>query len=241
VTSAYPAVAGSVRAATAATASRADLALAYAAAQVGKPYVFGAAGPGSFDCSGLTMRAWQAAGLDLLQHNTILQWAETSKRAYSQAQPGDLVFYGTPPIPHHVALYAGGGMQYSAPTEGEDVQLQQCYGGDQIMQVGIMPGAGAATTAQPASSSASSAAKTGVSIPGPGAVFSGLNSLMPWSWASDLSNAQSGLAKLLIGWSLKLAFIGGGITLAILGAYDTVPKGGGGVPGGGQLPPIIPV
>lgn len=223
----YQAAAAAVRGPASAGAgqSRADLAVAYAQAQIGKPYVFGAAGPDSFDCSGLTMRAWQAAGLDVLSHWTVAQWAETQKRPFAQAQPGDLIFYGAAPAPHHVALYVGGGMQIAAPDVGQPVVLQKCYGGDQLDGVGIMPGAGAYTGGAGSSGGASAVldASTGVL----GTVIDAFNpifGLMPWNWAGDLSNAQKSLTQTLISWSLKLAFVGGGITLAVLGAYQTLPK-----------------
>src|SRR3712207_8414611 len=60
----------------------------------GKPYQWGGAGPDSFDCSGLTMRAWERAGVHL-SHYTGAQWAETSRVAISDLRPGDLVFFGS--------------------------------------------------------------------------------------------------------------------------------------------------
>ena len=68
--------------------------LAFAQAQMGEPYVWGAEGPGSWDCSGLTMKAWQQAGV-YLSHYTGFQWAETRQVPISQRQPGDLIFYGS--------------------------------------------------------------------------------------------------------------------------------------------------
>ena len=67
--------------------------LAYARAQIGKPYQWGGDGPNSFDCSGLTMRAWQRAGVNL-SHYTGAQWGETARVAISDLRPGDLVFFG---------------------------------------------------------------------------------------------------------------------------------------------------
>lgn len=92
----------------------------FALAQVGKPYVFGAAGPGSFDCSGLTMRAWQAGGVSL-PHSAADQYNYGTHVSRDQLQPGDLVFLYSPI--GHVAIYIGDGMMVSAPTEGENVSV----------------------------------------------------------------------------------------------------------------------
>ncbi|KRE56465.1 C40 family peptidase [Phycicoccus sp. Soil748] len=104
--------------------------LAYARAQVGKPYLWGAEGPDSFDCSGLTMRAWQQAGVNL-SHYTGAQWGETSRVAISELQPGDLVFYGSSgESSHHVGLYVGGDQMIEAPHAGANVRYASIYRSD---------------------------------------------------------------------------------------------------------------
>jgi len=85
---------------------RAAAAVSYAMAQVGKAYVYGAAGPSAFDCSGLTMMAWQAAGVSL-PHSSSAQQGYGTPVSESQLQPGDLVFYYSPVS--HVGMYIGGG------------------------------------------------------------------------------------------------------------------------------------
>ena len=98
----------------------AGAAIRYAYAQLGKAYQWGAAGPGTFDCSGLTMASWHAAGVNL-PHSAALQWAQVPHVSRSQLQPGDLVFYyGNI---HHVAMYLGAGKVIHAPTYGEDVTI----------------------------------------------------------------------------------------------------------------------
>ena len=81
--------------------------LAYAAAQLGKPYVFGATGPDAYDCSGLVMMAYRAAGL-AIPRTSQAQWSYGRQIPASQAQPGDLVFFagadGTPAAPGHVGI-----------------------------------------------------------------------------------------------------------------------------------------
>ena len=104
--------------------------IAYAQAQLGKPYGWGASGPGSFDCSGLTMMAWAQAGV-YLPHYTGAQWAQTSRVPISDLQPGDLVFYGySGPSSHHVGLYVGGGQMIEAPHAGAVVRYASIYRSD---------------------------------------------------------------------------------------------------------------
>ena len=86
---------------------RAAAAVAYAMAQVGDAYVYGAAGPDAFDCSGLTMAAWAAAGVGL-PHSSSAQYGSGPQIAMSDLQPGDLVFYYSPIS--HVGIYIGNGM-----------------------------------------------------------------------------------------------------------------------------------
>ncbi|HEV7204338.1 MAG TPA: C40 family peptidase [Jatrophihabitans sp.] len=95
-------------------------AVQYALDQVGKPYVFGSAGPDSFDCSGLTMMAWQQGGVSL-PHSAADQYNYGTHVSRDQLRPGDLVFFYQPI--EHVTIYIGDGMMVSAPTEGENVSV----------------------------------------------------------------------------------------------------------------------
>lgn len=104
-------------------------ALAFARAQIGEPYVWGAAGPNSWDCSGLTMKAWQQGGISL-PHYSVAQYQDSTPIALGDLQPGDLVFWGTTSRPgsiHHVALYAGNGMIIQAPHTGASVDEVSMY------------------------------------------------------------------------------------------------------------------
>ncbi len=96
--------------------------IAYARAQIGKPYVFATAGPGTFDCSGLTMMAWRQAGVSM-DHFSGSQFNQFPHVSLSDLQPGDLVFKGRGGV-DHVALYIGGGMQIAATHTGSYVKLQ---------------------------------------------------------------------------------------------------------------------
>lgn len=96
----------------------------WALAQVGKPYIWGAAGPHGFDCSGLTQKAYQAAGRNL-PRTTRDQYAAIAKVPTSQMRPGDLVFYsnnGQASGVYHVAIYTGNGMRVHAPSPGKNVE-----------------------------------------------------------------------------------------------------------------------
>jgi cell wall-associated NlpC family hydrolase len=115
--------------APAATSAGVAAALAFARAQIGEPYVWGAAGPNSWDCSGLTMKAWQQGGIDL-PHYSVAQYEQSTPISLGDLQPGDLVFWGTTDSPssiHHVALYAGDGMIIQAPHTGADVDEVSMY------------------------------------------------------------------------------------------------------------------
>jgi hypothetical protein len=108
-------------------------AVAFALAQLGRPYVWGGAGPAAFDCSGLTEKAWAGAGV-ALRHYTVDQLHEGQPVAPSLAVPGDLVLVpGTdapgPGLPGHVGIYLGDGLVVSAidPQMGVAVQSWQAF------------------------------------------------------------------------------------------------------------------
>jgi cell wall-associated NlpC family hydrolase len=104
----------------------AGAAIAYARAQLGKPYCYAGAGPGCFDCSGLTMRAWGAAGVTM-PHYSGAQYSMFPHVPLSSMLPGDLVFWG-PGGSEHVGLYIGGGQMIAAPHTGDVVKIQAVWG-----------------------------------------------------------------------------------------------------------------
>jgi cell wall-associated NlpC family hydrolase len=91
-----------------------------AMAQRGKPYVWAAAGPGSYDCSGLVQYAYQAAGMSL-PHSSLMQSRMGTQVSRSQLLPGDLVFFYSPVS--HVGIYIGNGQMVHAPTFGDVVKV----------------------------------------------------------------------------------------------------------------------
>ena len=99
---------------------RAAAAVRLALAQLGKPYVWATSGPGSFDCSGLMLFAWRAAGVSL-PHSSRSQFVSTTRVSVSQIRPGDLVFFGRPI--HHVGMYVGNGQMVEASRSGRPVKL----------------------------------------------------------------------------------------------------------------------
>jgi cell wall-associated NlpC family hydrolase len=102
----------------------------WAARQVGLPYLWGAAGPSAFDCSGLTLRAWQSAGVNL-PRVAADQYNAGVHVPVAAAQPGDLVFYAPDPSDpatiDHVAIYLGDGLMVEAPHTGADVRIVGVY------------------------------------------------------------------------------------------------------------------
>jgi cell wall-associated NlpC family hydrolase len=101
---------------------RAAAAIAFAEAQLGKPYQYAASGPSTYDCSGLTMMAWAAAGVSM-PHYSGAQYAMFPHVPLDQLEPGDLLFWG-PGGSEHVAMYIGGGLQIAATHTGDYVRIQ---------------------------------------------------------------------------------------------------------------------
>jgi cell wall-associated NlpC family hydrolase len=99
---------------------RASRAIEYALAQLGDRYVWGAAGPDGFDCSGLTMAAWSRAGVSL-PHSSAEQYSMGTKVPRSELQPGDLVFFYSPVS--HVGIYIGNGRMVHAPNPSRRVEI----------------------------------------------------------------------------------------------------------------------
>jgi cell wall-associated NlpC family hydrolase len=112
-----------------AVSSGASAAVNTAKAQIGKPYVYGGAGPDNFDCSGLTMYSWRAGGVGL-PHSAAMQYSAIAHVALTALQPGDLVFYGDPI--YHVGIYVGGGQMIEAAHTGTDVRYASIYRPDLI-------------------------------------------------------------------------------------------------------------
>lgn len=100
--------------------ARAAQAVAFAHEALGSPYVWGATGPDSFDCSGLTQAAWRAAGVSL-PRTTYTQINAGERIPRSQLAPGDLVFFNS--SISHVGLYVGGGQMIHAPNPSAPVRL----------------------------------------------------------------------------------------------------------------------
>lgn len=100
--------------------AKAAKAIAFACAQIGKPYDWGADGPGSYDCSGLTQSAWEAAGVSL-PHNAAMQAEYGTRVKQSDLLPGDLLFFYSPIS--HDGIYIGKGLMVHAPSSGDVVKI----------------------------------------------------------------------------------------------------------------------
>ena len=101
-------------------------AVAFARSQLGKPYIWGASGPSSYDCSGLVMVAYRRAGV-WLPRVSRAQWHAGARVGLGDLAPGDLVFFayntGNPGSIHHVGMYIGGGAMIEAPYSGARVRV----------------------------------------------------------------------------------------------------------------------
>jgi len=119
-----------------APAGGAGAAVAFAEAQIGKPYQYAASGPDTYDCSGLTMRAWQAGGVSM-PHFSGAQYAMFPKVPLNQLQPGDLVFPADPG--QHVGIYIGGGMMVHATHTGDFVREAPISQSGLVMTQAVRP------------------------------------------------------------------------------------------------------
>ncbi|GLW10262.1 hypothetical protein Misp01_53900 [Microtetraspora sp. NBRC 13810] len=112
-----------------------DVAANWALTQLGKPYVWAADGPDSYDCSGLTMRAWEQVGVRL-DHWTGTQWTSGPHIPTGDLRRGDLVFFGritsNPGDIHHVGIYIGRGMMVHAPQTGDVVRIAPIWRSDLV-------------------------------------------------------------------------------------------------------------
>ncbi len=123
-----------VRRTSAVRPGRAGAVLSFGRSQIGDPYRFGATGPRAWDCSGLTQRAFAAAGIRLPRQARAQSAAGTrvSRRA---ARAGDLVLWGGVGSAHHIGIYAGGGMVLHSPRSGQRVKVAPLWGRPQFRRV----------------------------------------------------------------------------------------------------------
>jgi len=116
-------------------------AIGYAIAQLGKPYIWGGIGPAGYDCSGLVMMAYRAAGISLPRTTFQQVYSGIPIYSLSQIQPGDLLFTagsdGTPEDPGHVGMYLGSGLVIQAPQTGEPIMITPLAGYWQQQTVAI--------------------------------------------------------------------------------------------------------
>ncbi|MGH3420489.1 MAG: C40 family peptidase [Streptosporangiaceae bacterium] len=119
-------------------------AIQYALGEIGKPYVWGATGPNSYDCSGLMLRAYQSAGVTLPRVAAQQYWAGT-QLPVRQAQPGDLLFWGydtsNPATIHHVAMYLGNGRMVEAANQTVPLRQRAVnFDEHELMPLAVRPG-----------------------------------------------------------------------------------------------------
>jgi cell wall-associated NlpC family hydrolase len=116
-------------------------AIAFARAQIGKPYVLGGAGPSTWDCSGLMMKAYGSVGVYIGAHGVTSQYNTLQSQGklvpFSQRQPGDIIFWGSlNGSKYHDAIYIGGNQIIAAPKPGDVVKQQPLWGSDIVPYVG---------------------------------------------------------------------------------------------------------
>jgi peptidoglycan DL-endopeptidase CwlO len=120
--------------------TRALKAVNFAEKQVGDPYVFAKAGPGAWDCSGLTMGAYKAVSVGIGGHSSTAQWRKAKNEhrlhLYKHRKAGDLIFYGKPGNVYHVAMYVGGNKMVEAPYPGKKVRVVPVRSADRLPNVG---------------------------------------------------------------------------------------------------------
>lgn len=115
--------------------------VAFANAQLGKPYAWGSQGPDAWDCSSLVRAAWQQAGIALPRVSQD-QYGAGQHVPVAQAQPGDLVFWGSghnPAAIHHVGLYLGDGRVLHAPDVGQPVKVSPLWDGGELVPTATRP------------------------------------------------------------------------------------------------------
>ena len=119
--------------------TRALRALSFARQQIGTPYRFAGAGAGGFDCSGLTMRSYDAVRIGIGGHGATAQWRKAARQdrlvPYRKRHRGDLIFYGRPGAVYHVAIYAGYGRMIEAPYPGKRVREVPVRSQDRLARV----------------------------------------------------------------------------------------------------------
>jgi cell wall-associated NlpC family hydrolase len=122
---------------------QAEVALEFALAQVGRPYVWGATGPDSYDCSGLTWQSYAQAGVALPRVSAAQHALAGTPVAITDLQPGDLVFFATaawdPGAVHHVGMYVGQGLMVDAPHPGAYVRVEPVTAAGYLGAVRIVP------------------------------------------------------------------------------------------------------
>lgn len=107
-------------------AARGGRIIGLARSQAGKPYAYGASGPGAYDCSGLTMWVYRHVGVHL-PHSSAAQAGRTRRESRAAARPGDLVFFTDGGGVYHVAIYAGGNSVWHSPYSGASVRKERIW------------------------------------------------------------------------------------------------------------------
>lgn len=176
---------------------------------IGDPYVFGAAGPKAFDCSGLVYYSLRQLGDSSVPRTSEEQWKWSQHISYKDLQPGDLVFMqfpGDQAAPGHVVIYAGNNKIIQAPQPGQDVQevswkpSDMASWGGKVIGYGRIPGASGAASSSGGGGSPALGLATGISqgleaVPGFGGIGQGISTLSgAGQVVGDIATAIQGIA-----------------------------------------------
>lgn len=177
---------------------------------IGDPYVYGAAGPKAFDCSGLVYYSLRQLGDTSVPRTSEAQWSWTQHISYKELQPGDLIFMQFPgdnAAPGHVVIYAGNNKIIQAPQPGQDVQeiswkpSDMASWGGRIVGYGRIPGASGAASSSGNGGSPALGLATGISagletVPGFSGVGQGISALSgAGQVVGDIATALEGIAQ----------------------------------------------
>lgn len=193
--------------------SPADTAIQFALAQVGKPYKWGATGPDSYDCSGLAMAAYRAAGIDITR-TTYTQALKGTGVSQAALMPGDLVF----PDAGHVQIYLGNGRVVEAPHTGANVRVVNMWGFWKARRVTNIPGSivGNAQNADVTTGIAPNLFLSGLSAISPLAGLGGIiTGAIPGAGAIE---AFSNAVKFILD-PLRVIMVSGGVFLILLALW----------------------
>lgn len=204
----------------------------YARQQLGDPYVWGAEGPDSFDCSGLVYAAYRAAGLDVSRTTAANLGRQGQAIPLANARAGDLVYYDKPGATDHVGIYVGNGQMIEAPTAGQNVRVSGIGSPTSIRRIGPVEAAYTGSGRRSGGGSFGDGSQYGDAsdwLPGYQAPGGGLGDVR--DWLPGYQPGEGGAADPFGSWQtdavsigLKIVAAGACVALAVVGARTALAK-----------------